>query len=388
MIQVISSEELNMAITVKMVENEKETKDFIDLAWDIYKGNKYWIPNLKSEYRKMLDPKKYPFWEHAERELFLAYKDGKLAGRIAAIRDDNHDKEHSEKAGFFGFYECIEDMEVSHKLFEEAAAWCKGKGCTYLRGPASPSVNDEYGWLLEGFDMPPAVMMPYNHRYYLKQADNFGMKKIKDLYAYHKCSLTGIPERIQKMMSRIKRTSQFNIRTLDVNNFERDIAIIKHIYNTAWENNWGAVPMTVKEFDLVAEGMKMFFDPKLIVIAETKDGNKPAGLAITLPNLNEVLQHVSGCDGVMGLGIIGLLKFMYYKGKIKGCRSLIGGCMKEYRQTGLIAEIFYETAKNGIERYEWCELSWNLEDNRMINEFDAELGSVLYKKYRLYQIPL
>ena len=377
-----------MAVIIKKVESEKEMKDFIDLPWSIYKGNKYWIPNLKSEYRKMLDPKKYPFWEHAEREVFLAYKDGILAGRIAAIRDDNHDKEHKEKAGFFGFYECIDDNETAEKLFDAAANWCKGKGCAYLRGPASPSVNDEYGWLLEGFDMPPAVMMPYNPRYYLKQAENSGMKKIKDLYAFHKCSLTGIPERIEKMMKRIKRTSLFNIRTLDVKHLERDVQIIKDVYNKAWENNWGAVPMTKAEMDMATEGMKQFFDPKLIIIAETKEGNKPAGIAITLPNLNEVLAKVSGCDGIMGLGIWGLLKFMWYKSKIKGCRALIGGCLKEYRQTGLIAEIFYESAKNGIERYEWCELSWNLEDNRMVNEFDAELGSVLYKKYRLYQKPL
>ncbi len=384
----ISLAEGHMPVEIKVVKTEKELNEFIDFAWQIYKGNKFWIPNLKAEYRKMLTPGKYPFWEHAERELYIAFKDGKPAGRVAAIRDDNHDKEHNEKAGFFGFYECIDDIEVSKKLLETAARWLKAKNCVYMRGPASPSVNDEYGWLLEGFDMEPAVMMPYNPRYYLKQADAFGMKKVKDLYAFHKCSLTGIPERIEKMMKRIKRTSLFNIRTLDLKHFDRDVAIIKDVYNKAWENNWGAVPMTKAEMDLAAEGMKQFFDPKLIIIAETKDGNKPAGIAITLPNLNEVLKHVSGCDGIMGLGLLGLLKFMWYKPKIKGCRALIGGCLKEYRQTGLIAEIFYESAKNGIERYDWCELSWNLEDNRMVNEFDAELGSVLYKKYRLYQLPL
>lgn len=366
---------------IKKVENENDLNQFVNLQWKIYKGNTRWVPPLKAEVKKMLNTSVYPIWQHAERDMFIAYKDGEVAGRIAAIRDDNHDKVHGEKAGFFGFFECIEDYTVAEKLFHTAKEWCKAKGCTFLRGPASPSSNDEYGFLLEGFDLEPAMMMPYNPRYYLKLTEQYGFKKVKDLYAFFKHRDTGIPERIEKMMKRIKKNSTFVVRSLDPKHFDRDIAIIKEIYNEGWEKNWGFVPMTGAEMDFTAKAMKDFYDPNIIIIAE-KDG-KPAGISLTVPNINEVLKHLNG-----KLGPIEMFKFLYYKGKIKGCRSLVGGCKKEYRQTGLIAEIFYESMVRSAGRYEWCELGWNLEDNDLINKFDSEIGGVLYKKYRLYQISL
>jgi len=252
-----------------------------------------------------------------------------------------------------------------------------------MRGPASPSSNDEYGFLLEGFKFEPAIMMPYNPKYYLKLAEDYGMKKAKDLYAFLKSKYTGVPERIEKMMERAKRNSIFNLRCFDIKHKERDIQIIKDVYNQAWEKNWGFVPMTEAEMDYAAHGMLQFMDPNVVIIAETKDGNKPAGIAITLPNLNEVLKKMNGNDGP-----IGIAKFLWNKPRIKGCRSLIGGCLKEYRKTGLIAEIFYETAVRANGRYDWCEMSWNLEDNDQINKFDADIGGFVYKKYRLYQIEI
>ncbi|MCX5776707.1 MAG: hypothetical protein NTX32_03650 [Candidatus Firestonebacteria bacterium] len=372
-----------MAVLIKAAESAPEMKEFIDLPWFIYKDNPYWIPNLKSEYRKMLDVNHYPFWQHAKRKLFLAYKDNKLAGRIAAITDDMHNKIHEEKAGFFGYFECINDSEVSKALFDAAKNWLQQQGASYMRGPASPSSNDEYGFLLEGFKFEPAIMMPYNPKYYLKLAEDYGMKKAKDLYALLKSKYTGVPERIEKMMLRAKKNSIFKLRSFDLKHKERDIQIIKDVYNQAWEKNWGFVPMTEAEMDYAAKGMLQFMDPNVVIIAETKEGNKPAGIAITLPNLNEVLKHMNGNDGPVGIA-----KFLWYKPRIKGCRSLIGGCLKEYRKTGLIAEIFYETAVRANGRYEWCEMSWNLEDNEQINKFDTDIGGFLYKKYRLYQVEI
>ncbi|MFH1075186.1 MAG: hypothetical protein V1752_08875 [Candidatus Firestonebacteria bacterium] len=377
-----------MAVFIREADRIVEVEKFINFPFELYKDNSYWIPNLKSEYRKMLDVNVYPFWQHARRKLFLAYKDNKLAGRIAAITDDMHNKVHEEKAGFFGFFECINDQETANALFDAAKAWLKYQGASFMRGPASPSSNDEYGFLLEGFKFEPVIMMPYNPKYYLKLSENYGMKKAKDLYALLKSKYTGVPERIEKMMERVKKTSQFNLRPFDLKNKERDVQIIKDVYNQAWEKNWGFVPMTEAEMDCAAEGMLQFMDPEVVIIAETKDGNKPAGIAITLPNLNEVLKHLKGAEGIMGMGILGLLKFLWYKPKIKGCRALIGGCLKEYRKTGLIAEIFYETAIRANGRYEWCEMSWNLEDNDMVNKFDTDIGGFLYKKYRLYQIEI
>ncbi len=194
-----------MAIEVQKATTKRELRAFIDLPWEIYKNYPHWVPPLKEEVEKMVTPGKYPFWNHAARELFIARKEGKVAGRIAAIRDDHHDRVHGEKAGFFGFFESVEDYDVARALFDAAKAWCKAKGCEFLRGPASPSANDEYGFLLEGFDKDPAVIMPYNPEYYLRFSEQYGFAKTKDLYALLKIIKTGIPPRIEKIMQRAKK---------------------------------------------------------------------------------------------------------------------------------------------------------------------------------------
>jgi hypothetical protein len=370
-----------MATEVKKVETKKELAEFIDLPWTIYKNYPHWVPPLKKEVEKLITPGKHPFWDHAERELYIALTNGRIAGRIAAIRDEHHDKVHGEKAGFFGFFETIEDYETAEALFNAARSWCKAKGCTFVRGPASPSSNDEYGFLLEGFDKDPAIMMPYNPEYYLRLSERYGFKKAKDLYAFLKFVNANIPARIEKVMQRAKKSSPFKLRSIDPKNFKKDVEIIKNIYNGAWEKNWGFVPMTDEEMSLTAESMKPFYDPELIIIAEL-DG-KPAGVVLTVPNVNEVLKKLNG-----KMNLWGIIKFLRHKGKIKGCRSLVGGCLPEFRKTGLIAEIFYESARRARGRYEWCELSWCLEDNDLINKFGEEIGGELYKKYRLYEIPV
>jgi len=370
-----------MAIDIAIVGTKQELREFIDLPWKIYKEYPHWVPPLKQEIAKMVTPGKYPFWNHAARELYVARKNGSVVGRVAAIRDDHHDKIHEEKAGFFGFFECTEDYEVAKALFDAARSWCLGKRCQFLRGPASPSSNDEYGFLLEGFDKDPTVMMPYNPEYYLRFSEQYGFTKVKDLYALFKIIKTGVPARIDKIMQRAKKSSPFKLRTIDPKNFKRDVAIIKSVYNGAWEKNWGFVPMTSEEMDLSTESMKPFYDPKLIMIAEI-DG-KPAGIALTVPNINEVLKKLNG-----RMSLAGIIKFLWYKRKIKSCRTLVGGCLPEFRKTGLIAELFYESLLRASGKYEWCELGWNLEDNDLINRFDMEIGGEIYKKYRLYQIPL
>jgi hypothetical protein len=366
---------------VKAVETNKELAEFIDLPWTIYKNYPHWIPPLKKEVAKMLTPGRHPFWDHAERELYIARTNGRIAGRIAAISDERHNRTHGEAAGFFGFFESIENYETAEALFGAASSWCKAKGCAFVRGPASPSSNDEYGFLLEGYDKEPSIMMPYNPEYYLGFAERYGFKKAKDLYAFRKLINAGVPERIEKIVQRAKRKSLFKLRPIDPKNFKRDIEIIVALYNSAWAKNWGFVPMTEEEINLTAESMKPFYDPSLIVIAEL-DG-KPVGVALTVPNINEVLKKLNG-----KMNLWGILKFLRYKRKIRGCRSLVGGCLPEFRNTGLIAEMFYETAQRARSRYEWCELGWNLEDNDLINSFDEAIGGEIYKKYRLYEIPL
>ena len=371
-----------MALIITPVQDHKDLEDFLRLPWMIYKGYPCWVPPLLKEVKEMLDTDFYPFWKHACRELFLARDNGKTLGRIAAIVDDNHNKIHEEKTGFFGFYECVDNFDVSQALYETARKWLKDKGMDRMRGPASPSLNDECAFLLEGFDMPPTIMMPYNPEYYLRQAEKFGMHKVKDLYAFIKYAKDGIPPRIQKMIDRIKSRTGVKVRPFNMKEFERDNQYLKDIYNSAWEKNWGFVPMTEEEIDLATKKLKPFAEPDLVLFAEL-DG-KPVGLSVTVPDINQILIKLNG-----RMGPIEMLKFMYYKNKVTGVRSLIGGVKKEYRESGIIAAIYHENEMANLRHgYEWCELGWNLEDNDLINKFDEAIGGRVYKKYRFYEIAL
>ena len=181
-----------MGINISYVTDKKAWEYFLRLPWSIYKGNQHWVPPLLTEVKGLLDAEKNPFWEHARRAVFLAWKDGKPAGRIVAIVDENHNNFHNEKTGFFGFFECIEDFEVARCLWDEAKRWLERNKSEIMRGPANPSMNDECGFLLEGFDKPPTIMMPYTPPYYLEFAERYGFKKAKDLYALLKKLEDGI----------------------------------------------------------------------------------------------------------------------------------------------------------------------------------------------------
>jgi len=171
-------------ITVKIVETKGDLKKFIKFPWDVYKGDPYWVPPLIMDRQNILNKKGNPFFEHAEADYFLAYKEGKLVGRIAAIKNDLHNSTHNDKVGFFGFFECFNDQEVANALFDTAKNWLKERGIDTMRGPMNPSTNDDCGMLLEGFDDEPRIMMTYNPKYYLTLCDNYGFKKTKDLVAY------------------------------------------------------------------------------------------------------------------------------------------------------------------------------------------------------------
>lgn len=361
------------------VESQKSWSGFLKLPWIIYQDNDYWVPPLLSEVREILDTERNPFWLHAQRKIFLAVKENAPIGRIVAVVDKNHNDFHEDKVGFFGFFECVNDIEVATGLWDKAKNWLKANCMNIMRGPVNPSMNDENSFLLEGFDKSPTVMMPYTPPYYLTLAEQYGFKKAKDLFSFIKYAKDGIPPRVEKMIKRIKKRTNVRVRSFSMKNFERDVHYLKKIYNRAWEKNWGFVPMTDEEIDATGRKLKQFVEPKLVLFAEM-DG-QPVGVTVTVPDINQALKKLNG-----RLGPIEMLKFLYYKRKITGARSLIGGVMKEYRETGIIAVLYYETEKANLSLgYKWCELGWNLEDNQLINRFDAAIGGKLYKKYRIYE---
>ena len=365
-------------IAIREVTNKSDLDKFIRLPWKIYKNNPHWVPPLIKDVKFKLNREEHPFFEFARIELFIAEKENEVVGRIAAIVNDRHNEFHNEKLGFFGMFESIDDVETARLLYTAAEEWCRKEKMEKILGPVNFSTNDECGFLLEGFNLDPAIMMPYTHEYYLNLSEECGYKKAKDLYGYLKGEV-GVVDRIAKLVERVKSKEDVVVRPLDMKNFNRDVEIIKDIYNSAWEVNWGFVPMTPAEFDLMAKELKPIAEPELVLFAEVK--GEPVGVSITLPDLNFVLKKLNG-----KLGPIQLLKFLYFKRKIKGLRSIIFGLKKEFRRTGINVVLYYETEVRGAKLgYKWCEMSWNLEDNDMINRFDEAVGGKLYKKYRFYE---
>jgi len=366
-------------VSVVEVRTPAQLGAFIDLPWRLYSGNKNWVPPIKKDVRLLLDHEHHPFWKHARGTLFLAEKDGTVVGRISAQVDDNYNNLWNEKLGSFGFFETEDDQAVANALLDAASNWVRGQGMTVLRGPMSPSSNDEWGFLIDAFDKPAVLMMPYNPPYYLKLAENWGLAKAKDLLAFIKHSSAPIPQRLVDLATKLKANPRITVRPLNFNDLKNEMVIVKELYNASWQKNWGFSPMTNEEMDLLAANLKSFAEPGMVLLA-FYDG-KPAGLSITLPDMNQILPHLNG-----RLGLIEMLKFLYYKNKITGVRALVFGFKQEYRRLGLPVLLFYETELYGRKkRYQWCELSWNLEDNRLINDFDREIGAEVYKHYRVVE---
>ncbi len=368
------------SIKISTVQSPKDLMRFIKFQWKIYQGDKYWVPPLIMDRKKILSKTKNPFFKHAETEYFLAEKNSELVGRIAAIKNDLHNKYHNDKVGFFGFFECINDQEVANALFDAAATWLKSKGLDAMRGPANPSSNDEYAMLLEGFDDEPRILMTYNPRYYLDLCDHYGFKKAKDLYAYklENNKVVGT-DKIRRVAELAQKRSGLKITQLDMKNFTADVEKVKYVYNKAWAPNWGFVPMTDEELDAMAKDLKPLAEPSLVLFGEIE--GKLAGFALVLLDYNYIFKQING-----KLFPFGIIKLFTEKKKIKWCRIITLGLIPEYQKRGLDAVFYWEIVnrahKLGIDL---GEASWILEDNAMMTRGAEAMKGTLYKKYRIYQ---
>jgi hypothetical protein len=369
-------------IQIQQVVTSADRNQFIKFLWKIYEGNPYWVPPLLMDRRKLMDKKKNPFYQHAEAEFFLAKRNGEVVGRIAGIVNYNHNKEHNETMGFFGFFECIDDQAVANALFDVAKGFVKSKGATAFRGPANPSVNDEYGLLFEGFNERPTVLMTYNPAYYVRLIEQYGFVKAKDLYAYTLSQETVYTERFERANTLVKTRNSLTIRPIDMKHFERDVAIVKQLYNAAWAKNWGAVPMTDAEIDALAKDLKPVLVPDLILFAESK--GKPIGFGLSLPDINVPLWY-----NRKGRLLPGLFQLYLRKKEINLVRVVVLGVLPEYLNTGAAGVLFYETAVRAKKLgYKYGEASWILEDNvRMVKSAEAMQGKIT-RRYRIYEMPI
>ncbi len=367
------------AIEIRKVLTKRDLKDFIRFPWRVYRGDPNWVPPLILDMKDRLDRRKHPFFEHADADYFLALRGGEVVGRIAAILDRNHNQAHQEKTAFFGLYESFDDDEVARALIDTAAAWGAERGMDTLRGPFNLSMNDECAFLLEGFDAPPVVMMPYNPRYYLGLMEGCGLVKAKDLYAFLKTRDRTLSPKAEEFLERLRRSNQFSFRKVAKRTLQQDALDIARIYNAGWQKNWGFVPWTENEMKHMAKNLAQFADLDLVLFAE--HAGRTIGFAFALPDLNQVFIRMNG-----RLLPFGIFKFLAGRRKITGVRALVFGVLPEFMHTGL-AYLLYDEFEKAImaKGYQWCELSWQLEDNDAINRFAASIGAKLYRKYRIYE---
>lgn len=369
------------AIQVVPVRTPRQLRQFIDLPWKLYEGEPNWVPPLKADQRRLLDPARHPFWKFSQRELFLAMRGTEPVGRVAAIVDQNYNQFHNERMGAFGFFECARDQVAATALVDAAADWVRQRGMTFLRGPLNPSTNYEIGVLVDGFEYPPAVMMPYNPRYYPDLLTGAGLDKEKDLVSLLLEPQNRTSDRVGKLAARIRRNNNVRIRSGERKHFDRELALIKELYHASWSRNWGFVPMTDEEMDEAGKFLYRIADPDLVLFVYFHD--EPVGICIILPDMNPLLKRFNG-----RLGLGSLLTYWRYKHEVVGLRAILFGFKHEVQKLGLPLVVFdhlNHVLREQKTQYKYLELGWNLEDNEGINRFDAEIGGREYKRYRIYR---
>jgi len=367
---------------IKQVQTAAQLKDFIEFPYKLYRGHPYWVPPLISETMEMFSGKN-PFWTHAEKELFTVYDRDLPVGRVAAIIDSAHNSFHGEKCGFFGFFECAEDVRIARTLLDKVSAHLKEKGMNIMRGPVNPSTNDECGLLIEGFNDPPKIMMPYNFPYYVDFLSDMGFYKAKDLFAFMMAVEEGPVKRLFPVAERVlKRNPQLSVRKVNMKDFDAEVNLIMDIYNSAWERNWGFVPMTKDEMFYLAGKLKQIVDPDILWLAFY--GEEPAGFLMTLPDINEALKKING-----RLTPFNLLKLIFYTKKIKNLRLLTMGVKKKFHKLGIESLLYARTLEAALKKgYKNCEFSWILEDNVLTVRAAGMMTGKLYKKYRIFEKPI
>jgi hypothetical protein len=253
-------------IEVVAVDNKKALNEFVELPFSLYRDETHWVPPLRIAVKELLDRGKHPFYANADAEFFLARQGGRVVGRIGAILDRNHNQFHQEKAGFFGFYESVNDVAVARALLERARQWVFERGAEFLRGPVNPSTNYECGMLIEGFDSDPMVMMTYNPRYYPVLLEQVGLRKAKDLLAYLSNANTIDLKKIGRVADKVLATNGVRVRPINMKDYAREVDKVWNVYRAAWSRNWGFIPMTREEFALMGKEMKMILKPEWSVL--------------------------------------------------------------------------------------------------------------------------
>lgn len=370
-----------MSVSVTAVQSRRDRRDFVDLPRRLYKHDPKWVPPIRSDLEQLVGWRHHAFYEHAESQAFVARKDGEVVGRILAIQNHAHIELHNDRVGFFGFFETVDDLEVTGALLDAARKWLGERGIERVRGPVNPSLHHECGLLVTGFDMEPYFMTPYNPAYYMRLLKRFGCHKAKDLLAY-----VFFAEDIPRMQSAYRNqwqvdeeASGITVRSYTRKTFERDLHTFLRLYNETLEGLWGTVPMTPAEMKDVVGALRWLLVPELVAFVE-RDG-EPIGAAVGLLDYNPLLRRIDG-----RLFPFGFVQLMRRRREIKRARLIAMHIADDFQTSGLGGMLISSLLPAFQEwNFKEFEVSWTLEDNRQSRRSLETAGGQLYKRFRIYE---
>lgn len=365
--------------SITFIDSEQEKEEFIRFPYNHYSGDKYWVAPLLTEQKKLLDKKKNPFYNNAEIALFSAKQNGAPAGRIAAIIDHRYNRFHQTKTGFFGFFESVNSTGVADLMFRAAEGWLRERGMEDVLGPANPGMMDEIGILVKGFDRYPSILMPYHKPYYDQLISGAGYRKEMDLLTYDVTQDSVDRERANRAIGIVrKRLPGIGIRKINLRKIEKEVKIIRDLFNAAWQNNWGFIPLSEEEFDALAADLKTIVDNDFAHIAEI-DG-EPVAFSVALPDYNQIFRKMNG-----KLFPFGIFKILWNRKKINKVRTALMGVKPEFQGRGIDALLHREAIENGLKKGVYSsEVGWILENNIQMIRTAERLGGVNNKTYRMY----
>jgi GNAT superfamily N-acetyltransferase len=373
-----------VSVEIRPVTSRRDRAQFVDLPYRLYSGEPNWVPPLRFERKRVLDPRKNPFFEHAEVQLLLARREGRVVGRISAHVDRNLNEFQGNEWGLFGFFECEDDPEAARALIDAAAAWLRERGRDRMVGPMDFTTNDECGLLIEGHDLVPIILTPWQFPYYRELLEGAcGLQKAMDtqMWSLHVQGRDRVHQAIWDMARDVEAKHGIVCRKFRKKDLEAEVGRFLEVYNAAWERNWGFVPLTEKEVRHYAKDLKPVLDENWAMVAERKDTGEVVGAALTLPDYNQVLHGLNG-----RLLPLGWLKVLRGRRTIDRVRVFALGVKPEYQHTGVAArfyEMHYDAAASTPQTH--AETGWILETNKSMNRAMEGMGGEVVRRYRLYE---
>lgn len=371
-------------VSVSVCQTAREKGQFERIAEDLHFADPAFIPPFPGSIAKYLSPNSAFHRRHGEIHPLIAWRNGRPVGRIAAIINRSHNQFYQDKTGFFGFFDCEDRIETATALFAAAAAILRNKGCSSIRGPYNPSINDECGLLVQGFQYAPFIGLTWNPAYYENLVAAQGFNTVSTSYGFqlplHRLEL---PERLIRIVDRVTRRSRLKLRPVKLTDLNEELKIIHEVYNNTLKRNWGFVPITIDDLLFAADDMRAIADPEMILIAE-QDGQN-AGVGLSLPNINELLALVKNTPRwLRPLHVLWLMKTR----PIKSGRQVVYGVSPRFRDRGLHAWLLKEQFDCAKARYPDAELGWIEETNTEILDNARMLGAIQHRTWKIYEKPL